>query len=268
MLVFQRTRARKAARRPSCNPAPNVKDPSSSPLSGRIALVTGGTRGLGRHIASALLTAGAHVAITSREIGRAQQAAADLMASHPGGECAGFGCDQSDPKAIASLPAAVRQTIGDPDLLVNNAAAFAGDRVLTMTLAQWNGSIQTNLTGVFLTTKAFLPAMISRRRGDLFMIGSMSGKKGDPGSSAYAASKFGLRGFAQALLYEVRRKNIRVMVLNPSSIDTGPNDGPPAGPGLHLHAVDIGATIVHLATLPGRTLIPDMDIWGTNPFPS
>ena len=247
-------------------PEPDVTESSRRLLTGRVALVTGGTRGLGRHIASALLTAGARVAITSRSVERAHETASDLLALHPDGECAGFGCDQTDPKAIAGLPVAVRQAIGDPDLVVNNAAAFTGDDVLKMALDQWNHTIQTNLTGVFLMTKAFLPAMIARRRGDLFMIGSMSGKKGDPGSSAYAASKFGLRGFAEALLHEVRRTNVRVVVLNPSSIDTSADDGAHAGPGLHLHAADIGSTIVHLAMLPGRTLIRELDIWGTNPF--
>lgn len=241
-------------------------DELSQPLVGRVALVTGGTRGLGRHIAASLLTAGARVAITGRDQAGASKTAADLLDSYPRTECVGFGCNQSDPDAIAALPAAVQQAIGHPDLVVNNAAAFAGDRVTTMKLEEWNHTIQTNLTGVFLTTQAFLPAMIDRRQGDLFMIGSMSGKKGDPGSSAYAASKFGLRGFAQALLYEVRRDDIRVVVLNPSQIDSGPDDGPTAGPGLHLHAADIGATIVHLAALPGRTLIRDLEIWGTNPF--
>lgn len=237
-------------------------DASARPLDRRIALVTGGTRGLGRHIASALLAAGASVAITGRNGERASHAAASLLASNPHAHCVGFGCDQSDPDAIAALPVEVRRAIGAPDLLVNNAAFITGNRVAVMTLSQWNRTIQTNLTGVFLTTKAFLPAMIERRSGDLFMVGSMSGKKGDPGSSAYAASKFGLRGFSEALLHEVRRDGIRVVVLNPSSIDSGPE----ASPSLHLHAADIGATIVHLAALPGRTLIRDLEIWDTNPF--
>lgn len=99
------------------------------------------------------------------------------------------------------------------------------------------------------------------------MISSMSGKKGDPGSSAYNASKFGLQGFSQSLAYEVRRNNIRVMVLNPSSVNTGADDGPSYGPGLYLHGADIAETVVFLSRMPGRTLIRDMDIWGTNPFP-
>jgi len=97
------------------------------------------------------------------------------------------------------------------------------------------------------------------------MNSSMSGKKGDPGAAAYAASKFGLQGFAQALNYEVREYNIRVMVLNPSSVNTGKDDGPAYGKGQYLHAADIASTVAHLAQLPGRTLIRDMDIWGTNP---
>lgn len=156
--------------------------------------------------------------------------------------------------------------LGALDILVNNAGTFKRGAVQNLSLDDWQLVIETNLTGVFLTTQAFLPGMLEKKRGDIFMISSMSGKKGDPTSAAYAASKFGLQGFSQALTHEVRRNNIRVMVLNPSSVNTGPEEERREGPGLRLHAVDIADTIVHLARLPGRTLFRDMDIWGTNPF--
>lgn len=229
-------------------------------LQGKIAVVTGASRGIGRHIARALHEAGAQVAITGRD-GTTVEASARAI----GARCQPFVCDQRVPAAIDAMATAVIQRLGDPDILVNNAGIFAGGYVAEMTLEKWNDVISTNLTGVFLTTKAFLPGMINKDRGDIFMISSMSGKKGDAGTSAYNASKFGLQGFSQALCYEVRKSNIRVMVLNPSSVDTGEDAGPPHGAGLYLHAADIASTIVHLATLPGRTLFRDMDIWGTNP---
>lgn len=229
-------------------------------LNDKIAVVTGGSRGIGRHIAGALVDAGATVAITGRDEATLRASAAAL-----GGRCRAYICDQRDSRAIKAMAEAVVRDIGVPDILVNNAASMAWGPVAEMTLEQWNSVIETNLTGVFLTTKAFVPGMVARNRGDIFMIGSMSGKKGDPGASAYAASKFGLQGFSQALLYEVRTHNIRVMVLNPSHVETGRDDGRPYGKGVYLHAADIAATVVHLARLPGRTMIRDMDLWGTNP---
>jgi len=230
-------------------------------LSNQIAVVTGGSRGIGRHIAAALHRAGARVGITGR-----REDALRAAARAVGERCRPYVCDQRDPQAIDAMAQAVLREMGAPDILVNNAAAVKlGTPVAEMSLDLWNKVIETNLTGVFLTTRAFLPAMLSKERADIFMISSMSGKKGDPGASAYAASKFGLQGFAQALMYEVRKQNVRVMVLNPSSVDTGEDRGPAFGKGLHLHAADLGATIVHLACLPGRTMIRDMDIYGTNP---
>lgn len=230
-------------------------------LSGKVAVVTGGSRGIGHHIAAALHRAGASVAITGRNPTTISAAAREI-----GSRCRGYVCDQREPAAVQTMAVAVVEELGAPDILVNNAGLVRGGNVLDMTLDDWNDVIGTNLTGTFLVTKAFLPSMLRKDRGDIFMISSMSGKKGDPGASAYSASKFGLQGFSQALMYEVRRSNIRVMVLNPSSVDTGSDTGPKWGPGLHLHAADIADTIVHLACLPGRTLIRDMDIYGTNPF--
>lgn len=235
---------------------------SETKLSGKVAVVTGASRGIGRHIAAALYNAGAAVAITGRNASTLTEAAQSIGETS---RCRPYPCDQRDPAAIAGMAKAVLNDLGAPDILVNNAGTYRVCNVVDMPLNDWNAVIETNLTGVFLTTKAFLPSMIAKNRGDVFIISSMSGKKGDPGASAYAASKFGLQGFAQSLLYEVRKHNIRVMVLNPSSVETGPDTGALHGPGLHLHAADIAATIVHLGSLPGRTLVRDMDIWGTNP---
>ena len=230
-------------------------------LTGKVALVTGGSRGIGKHVAAALHRAGASVGITGRNEATLVGAAKEI-----GDRCRVFVCDQRDSEAIRGMARAVVSSVGAPDILVNNAGVYRSGTVSSMSLAHWNEIIETNLTGVFLTTQAFLPSMLEKKRGDIFMISSMSGKKGDPGTAAYNASKFGLQGFSQSLMYEVRRSNLRVMVLNPSSVDTGPDEGRREGPGLHLHAADIADTIVHLACLPGRTLIRDMDIYGTNPF--
>lgn len=230
------------------------------PLNEKIALVTGGSRGIGWHIAKALHDAGLRVGITGRNAEILETAARQI-----GERCRPFVCDQRDPAAIQAMAKTVLAEMGTPDVLVNNAGVYRGGMVQSLSLDRWNEIIETNLTGVFLTTQAFLPAMIAQERGDIIMIGSMSGKKSDPGTSAYNASKFGLQGFAQALTYEVRKNNIRVMVLNPSSVNTSLEPGEEYGPGLYLHAADIAQTVVHLVSLPGRTLIRDMDIWGTNP---
>jgi NADP-dependent 3-hydroxy acid dehydrogenase YdfG len=229
-------------------------------LEGKVAVVTGGSRGIGRHIAAALVEAGARVAVTARTSEAVKQTADAL-----GKNCTPYVCDHRDPQQVRDTADAIIEKMGAPDILVNNAGCMRGGAVAEMPLDLWNQVIETNLTGVFVTTQAFLPGMMAKDRGDIFMISSMSGKKGDPGAAAYAASKFGLQGFSQALMYEARKHNIRVMVLNPSSVDTGADDGPPHGKGVHLHAADIAATIVHLAALPGRTMIRDMDIWGANP---
>ena len=236
---------------------------TSQDLSGKVAVVTGASRGIGRHVAVALHHAGAVVGITGRDEETLAGAATEI-----GERCHAFVCDQRDPEAVGETARALIAKIGGPDILVNNAGVYRSAPVEEMSLELWNEVIDTNLTGVFLTTQAFLPAMLEKNRGDIFMISSMSGKKGDPGSSAYAASKFGLQGFSQALTHEVRRSNLRVMVLNPSSVDTRHDSGRKEGAGLHLHATDIADTIVHLACLPGRTLVRDLDLWGTNPFRS
>ena len=189
--------------------------------------MTGASRGIGLHIARAFAAAGARVAVTGRSMTRLEPAAESID-----GDCLPVVCDQADPRAVEALARTVEETWGAPDILVNNAGGGGGGPVPTMSLQAWQQVIATNLTGVFYTTRCFLPGMLREERGDIFIISSMNGKKADPGSAAYSASKFGLHGFAQALLYDVRRSNIRVMVINPSQTDTGEDTTPPHGPGI------------------------------------
>ena len=230
-------------------------------LTEKVALVTGGSRGIGRFIAEALCAAGAEVAITGRNEAALRDAAEDI-----GSRCRPYVCDQRDVESVHNLVVALELDFGPVDILVNNAGVmYGGMNVADMPLDAWNDTLLTNLTGVFLVTQAFLPGMIEQDSGDIFMISSTSGKRGDPGWSAYAASKFGLQGFAQSLLQEVRAHNIRVVVLNPSSVDTSPDVGSTEGAGLKIHAADIAAAVVQLSALPRRTLVRDVEIWGTNP---
>lgn len=230
-------------------------------LSGRIAVVTGGSRGIGRFIAEALHVVGAKVAITGREATTLETEANEI-----GENCFPFVCDQRNAEAIGIMAGQVNDELGAPDILVNNAGIMPGGvSVVELRLDQWNDTIATNLTGAFLVTQAFLPGMIEKRGGDIFMMSSTSGKKGDPGWAAYSATKFGLQGFAQSLVQEVRSLNIRVSVLNPSTVSTDPDVGSTEGEGLHIHAADVAATVVHLCGLPRRTMVRDIDIWGTNP---
>ena len=166
-------------------------------LSEKIAVVTGASRGIGLHIARAFAAAGARVAVTGRSMARLEPATESI-----GGDCLPVVCDQADPRAVEALARTVEETWGAPDILVNNAGGGGGGPVPTMSLEAWQQVIATNLTGVFYTTRCFLPGMLRKERGDIFIISSMNGKKADPGSAAYSASKFGLHGFAQALLYD------------------------------------------------------------------
>lgn len=233
----------------------------SNRIKGKLALVTGASRGLGYYIARELSGAGMKVVITGRNEKTLLEAAEKI-----GGAVTPIVCDHADACSIARFAGQVLAEHGKPWILVNNAGALPKRfPVAEMPVDEWSRIIDTNLNGVFLTTRAFLPAMIEAKGGEIMMIASTSGLRSDPGSSAYNASKFGLRGFSEALTKEVRKHDIRVTVFNPSRIDMSDPPEGERGEGLTLHAVDLAKTVLHLATLPGRTLVRELEIWGTNP---
>ena len=188
-------------------------------LRGSVAIVTGGSRGIGLAIARALVTEGAHVAITGRN-------EAHLAAARPTIESAGPGAVetlQADVRRAEDVTRAVDATVarfGGLDILINNAGVgiFAG--VSAMTAAQWTEVIDTNLTGVFHACHAALPHLQRRGGGFIINISSLAGKNPFVDGAAYCASKAGLNAFSEALMQEVRYDNIRVSYVMPGSVAT------------------------------------------------
>jgi 3-oxoacyl-[acyl-carrier protein] reductase len=137
-----------------------------------------------------------------------------------------------------------------------------------MSVETWNRVIGTNLTGTFLVTRATVPLMKKAKGGTIVFVSSTAGKRGYGEGSAYAASKHGLMGLAHSLLYELRGENIRVITLSPSVVDTRRYDGtrpPRDGKGALLRSEDVAQAVLFACALPGRALVRDIELWGTNP---
>jgi 3-oxoacyl-[acyl-carrier protein] reductase len=234
------------------------------PLTGQTALVTGGGTGIGREIALALGRAGVAVALGGRRREPLRAVAREL--DEIGARALPLQADVRDPESVQHLVETAEKELGRLDILVNNAATFARGEVAELDPQAWNDVLATNLTGAFLVTRAVLPGMVRRKSGNIVFMSSTSGKRADARGSAYSASKFGMMGLAQSLLYEVRRHDIRVVVIAPSGIDTA-RQVPDSDivTGVRPHASDIAATVVHCLALPPRVLVREVEIWGTNP---
>src|SRR3954465_15655779 len=195
-----------------------------SSLRGKVALVTGGSRGIGLAIARALVADGVQVAITGRS-------PAHLSAARPKIEAAGPGSVetlQADVRRFDEISAAIDGTVarfGGLDFLINNAGVGIFTEVASMTPAQWAEVLDTNLTGVFNACHAALPRLRPRGGGYIVNVSSLAGKNPFKGAAAYCASKAGLNAFSEVLMQEVRYDNIRVSYVMPGSVATGFSSG-------------------------------------------
>jgi 3-oxoacyl-[acyl-carrier protein] reductase len=186
-------------------------------LTGRVALVTGASRGIGRAIATKLAAQGATVVAAARE----QNAAGTVgEITAAGGKAEVASVDVSDAAAIDALVAGALERHGRIDILVNNAGITKDQLMLRMKRADWDAVIATNLTGAFSLTQAVLKPMIRQKGGRIICISSVVGQSGNAGQANYAASKAGLIGFAKAVAQEVASRNITVNVVAPGLIDT------------------------------------------------
>jgi 3-oxoacyl-[acyl-carrier protein] reductase len=185
-------------------------------LSGRVALVTGGSRGIGLEIAHELARAGARLAVASRNADEASRAARSL----PGDGHAGFAADVADAEAVGALIERVEDEIGPLDILVNNAGITRDNVLMRLKDEDWDAVLDTNLRGAFNTLRAASRGMMKRRSGSVINISSVVGIVGNRGQTNYAASKAGLIGLTKAAAKELASRRIRVNAVAPGYIAT------------------------------------------------
>ena len=184
-------------------------------LTGRVALVTGSTRGIGYAIATTLATAGARVAIVGRERSRAEGIAALL-----GGEARGFSCDVSDTASVTALVDEVEKAFGSLDILVNNAGLTRDNLLMRIKDADWDAVLDANLRGAFASIRAASRGMMKRRWGRIINIASIVGITGNKGQANYAASKAGLIALSKSVAKELGSRNILCNAVAPGFIET------------------------------------------------
>jgi len=189
---------------------------ASGELDGRVALVTGGSRGIGRAICRALAQGGARVAVVATDEGRAQAAAADL----PGDGHRGYGCDVADPGRVKGTVEEVEAGLGAVDVLVNNAGITRDNILVRLKDEDWDEVINVNLKGAFNLTRAVSRGMMKRRDGVIVNITSIVGLVGNPGQANYAASKAGLVGLTKSVARELASRNVRCNAVAPGFIRT------------------------------------------------
>ncbi len=231
------------------------------------AIVTGGTRGIGFAVAKAIAAAGGRVMITGRKQADIDRAVRELSsAGVDSGAVAGAAVDVRDRQAIDALVADTSTRFGGLDLLVNNAGVGHFADVASMSDADWDQTIATNLTGVFYCTRAVIPAMRKSGGGWIVNIASLAGRNYFPRGAAYCASKAGLVAFSESLMQEVRYDNIRVSVVMPGSVATEfGGDVPTADDDWKLSADDVAEVITDLLRHPKRSLPSKIEIRPSQP---
>lgn len=222
--------------------------------------ITGGSKGIGFGIAASLIEQGARVAITSRTQASADEAAQQLGKAGKKGEVLAIAADVKDFSSQQRAVSKVLQQWGRLDVLVANAGLGYFDSIETLTPEQWNETIDTNLTGVFYSVKASIPAL-KDSKGYIITIASLAGTNFFAGGSAYNASKFGLVGFTQAIMMDLRSCGIKVTTIMPGSVATEFNGAhPDTSDAWKIQPEDIGQMVVDLLRMHPRTLPSKIEV--------
>lgn len=229
-------------------------------LKGKVAYVTGGSKGIGYGVAECLIKEGVNVVITSRSEAAAQEAAAALNAQGQSGKVVGVAADVRSLEAQEAAVKAARTHFGPVDFVIANAGVGHFAPIDELTAEQWQQTIDINLTGVFNTVKASLDDL-KETQGYLLTIASLAGTNFFAKGSAYNASKFGLVGFTQAVMLDVRQAGVKVSTIMPGSVATYFNGHTP-GPddAWKIQSEDIGQLVIDLLKMPARTLPSKVEV--------
>jgi 3-oxoacyl-[acyl-carrier protein] reductase len=234
-------------------------------LSGRVAYITGGSRGIGLAIARGLVAEGAMVTVTGRDEAHLSRARAEIEGAGPGAVEA----LRADVRRYADVERSIGATVsrfGGLDILVNNAGVGRFADLADMTPEQWTEVIDTNLTGVFNACHAAIPHLRRRGGGFIVNISSLAGKNAFTGGTAYCASKSGLNALSEALMQEVRYDNIRVSYVMPGSVATGFSGGDEArGADWKIATDDVAEVVLGLVRMPARSLASRVELRPAKP---
>ena len=235
-----------------------------NPIERKIAIVTGATKGIGFAIAESLVKAGANVVICGRNQ-RELNAAVEHFSSS--GQVAGVVCDVRDEEQVRRMLDDAAGKFGGVDILVNNAGmGYFGKTVEEMSGDEFRQTLETNLFGVFYACHYAIPLMRSRGGGYIINISSLAGQNPHPRMVAYNASKFGLNGFSEALMQEVRHDNIKVSYICPGSVNTHfGGDSPTDEKAWQLQPEDIAQVIIDLLAMNDRALPSKIEIRPSKP---
>ena len=231
-------------------------------LDGKVAIVTGGSKGIGRGIGEALAREGAHVILAARDHEVIREVSTAMRAA--GLHVRGLQADVSKEDDVERLIEDVIRTEGRLDILVNNAGWGVFKPVTEMSVAEFDGMWATNMRGVFLMSKAAVPHMRKTGGGDIVHIASLAGKNTMKNGAGYCATKWALRGFAGSMMLEVREYNIRTVTICPGSVETSFSTSGKKGSNVPQPA-DVAAAVVFAVTAEGRAMFSEIDLRPTIP---
>ncbi len=233
-------------------------------LKGKKAIITGAGRGVGKAIAMALAKEGVELGLIARTTANLPETVKEISKY---GVVHSAVADVSDCDAIMSAIQYLQQQLGTVNILINNAGIASLGSTLEMDTAEWENIFRVNVFGVYYVTKTLLPHMIKNNAGDIITVASSAGLRANANAGAYSSSKFAVIGFMEALMGEVRKHNIRVSTLMPSTMATDMTDDlgiSKSGENI-MQPEDLAEFVVHELKLDSRVFVKSASLWGTNP---